>query len=413
MKRKLTDTKVKNAKPNTNGTPKKYTDGGGMYLLVSKTSKCWRYNYRFADKQKTLPMGVYPDVKLKQARLLHEDARERLSQGIDPMLYKKMQQTELEDQHKNSFEVVAREWFVKFSPKWSDTHKAKVERMLEYDSIPYIGKRPIHDIKPPEVLKVCERVAERGAIYSAHKVKQVCGQVFRYGVASGRVESDPTRDLAGALPPMPKTQSFATIKDPVAVGELLRSIHGYSGDYVTVCALKLLPLVFTRPGELRAAEWCEFDFDKAIWTIPAEKMKKRRIHHVPLSPQAIAILRDIEPLTGRWKYVFPSIRSKQRPMSENTLNAALRRLGYDKTMMTSHGFRAMASSLLNEMNYNPDAIEAQLSHVDTDDVRSAYNRSDYWQQRVKMMNEWSDYLDSLRDGTANVIPFQQANIVRG
>lgn len=376
MKRNLTNTAVKNSKPNTEGKPIKYTDGGGLYLLVNKTGKYWRYNYRYLKKQKTLAIGVYPEISLATAREIHQRARELIARGIDPAIYKKTQNEKRLESASNNFEAIANEWFIRFSKDWSETHKKKVISILKKDAFPYIGKRPITEIEPPEILQICNRVVSRGATYTAHKTKQICGQVFRYAVSTGRAVRDPTPDLKGALPSI-QTKHMAAITDPVKVGELLRSIHSYSGHQETCCALKLLPLVFTRPGELRHAEWAEINYEKAIWIIPKEKMKKRRELQVPLSKQAIVILKEIEQLTGKWRYIFPSLRSRKRPMSNNTINAAFRRMGFTKEEITAHGLRTTASSLLNERGYNPDAIEAQLSHADNNAVRAAYNRAQY------------------------------------
>ncbi len=396
MKRKLTNTAVKNAKPSPEGKAIKFTDGGGLYLLVNKTGKYWRYNYRYLKKQKTLALGVYPEITLASAREAHQKARELIAQNIDPAIYKKMQTEKRQIEASNSFEAIGNEWYLKFSEQWSKTHKERVLCILKRDVFPYIGKRPVSEVEPPEILHVCNRVVDRGAIYTAHKTKQICGQVFRYAVATGRATRDPTPDLKGALPPT-VTKHMAAITDPIKVGELMRAIYGYSGHYETCCALKLLPLVFTRPGELRKAEWAEINFEKAVWTIPAGEMKRKREHKIPLSKQVIEILQDIQKLTGKWKYIFPGIRSRKEPMSNNTFNAAFRRMGYSKDEITGHGLRTTASSLLNEKGYNPDAIEAQLSHVDSNEVRAAYNRAQYWDERVKMMQDWADYLDELRE----------------
>lgn len=404
MKRSLTDTACRNAKPTEDGKPKKYTDGGGLYLLVSSTGKYWRYNYRFNGKRKTLAIGLYPDISLKDARGLHEDARQLLAKGVDPSNHKRVEKITHAAREENTFEAVALEWYGRFSVNWSDTHKERVISRFRDDVFPWIGKRPIAEIDPPEILLLLRRIESRGALYTAHKVKQFCGQVFRYAVSTGRAVRDPTPDLKGALPPT-QSESFATITDPVQVGELMRAMHGYSGDFVTCCALKLLPLVFVRPGNLRAAEWSEFNLDAGVWEIPADKMKGRRPHRIPLAPQAVAILQDLYPLTGRWRYVFPGIRSKQRPMSENTVNAALRRLGYTTDDMTGHGFRHMASTLLHEMGFDSRVVETQLAHRDGNEVRGIYNRAEYWGDRVAMMQAWADYLDSLRMGAA-IIPIK-------
>ncbi|OQX04485.1 MAG: integrase [Thiothrix lacustris] len=407
MKRSLTDTACRNAKPTPEGKPQKHTDGGGLYLLVSATAKYWRYDYRFNTKRKTLAIGVYPDISLKDARCLHEDARQLLAKDIDPSTHKQVEKITHAARAGDSFETVALEWYGRFSVNWSETHKDRILSRFKDDVFPWIGKRSIGEITPPELLVLLRRIESRGATYTAHKVKQFCGQVFRYAVATGRAIRDPTPDLKGALPPT-KSKNFATIIDPPQVGELMRAIYGYSGDFVTCCALRLLPLVFVRPGNLRAAEWSEFDLVAGVWEIPAGKMKGRRIHRVPLSRQAVTILQDLYPLTGRWRYVFPSIRNpRDRCMSENTINASLRRMGYTSDDMTGHGFRSMASTLLHELGFDSRVIEVQLAHQDSNEVRGIYNRSEYWKERTALVQRWADYLDTLREG-AQVIPFKTA-----
>ena len=402
MQRKLTDVKIRNAKPKPDGKVNKLTDGGGLCLQVEKAGKYWRYNYRYIGKQKTLAIGTYPEVGLSLARERHIEARAMLANGVDPSAFKQAEKQKEVILDKNTFSAVSLEWVTKFSENWTVAYKNKVANYLEKDINPFIGSRPIAEIEPPEVLAVCERVSSRGALYTAHLVKQLCGQVFRYGVATGKCKRDTAADLKGALP-TPKTNNFPTITNPVQVGELLRAIDSYEGNFITRTALSLLPYLFCRPGELRHMEWPELDLDIGVWSVPEGKMKSRRLHRVPLSKQAIALILEIEPLTGSSKYVFHGLRSGSVPMSENTFNAALRKLGYSKDEMVSHGFRGMASSLLNEQGWNPDAIEAQLAHVQGDKVRAAYNRAQYWDERVKMMQHYSDYLDGLRSG-ADVIP---------
>ena len=307
----------------------------------------------------------------------------------------------LHDKHVNCFENVANEWFQKFSTTWTANHKAKIWKYLERDLFPEIGSVNIGEIEPPQVLAACEKVVERGSIYSAHKVKQTSGQVFRYGVATGKCARDPSADLRGALPPIKETH-YPTITKPLEVGALLRALADYDGNYITKQAINLLPYLMCRPGELRHMVWSEIDFDLKVWVVPAEKMKSRREHKVPLARQAIEILQKVQEFTGNGGYAFHGLRSDSRPLSENTFNAALRRLGYSKDEMVSHGFRGMASSLLNEQGWNPDAIEAQLAHQQGDKVRAAYNRAMYWDERVKMIQHYADYLDGLRIG-ADVI----------
>jgi integrase len=410
----LTDLEVKRA----NATEKaaKLADGSGMYLLVQPDSvkinekkkkiivpgaKYWRLDYRFAGKRKTLALGVYPDVSLSEARGQREAARKFLSNGVDPGDIKKAQKTANVALTENSFEIVAREWFLKHEPNWKENHSNKIIRRLEMDIFPWIGARPAGEILAPELLAMIRRIESRGALETAHRALANCGQIFRYAVATGRAQRNPAADLRGALPPA-KGGHFASITDPKAIGELLRDLDGYQGALVTRCALRLSPLVFLRPGELRKAEWAEIELDKAEWRIPAARMKMSALHIVPLSTQAVAILREIQPLTGAGKYLFPGARTDTRPMSENAVLAALRRMGYTTDEMTGHGFRSMASTLLNEQGFNRDAIERQLAHAERDGVRAAYNYAEYLPERKRMMQAWADYLGGLAKG-ADVI----------
>lgn len=398
---KLSAQEVKNAKPKSKQY--KLTDGGGMYLLVTKTGKYWRYDYRYLKKRKTLAIGVYPDVSLKKAREKHQDARKLLADGIDPGHLKKVTKAEKYLAAENSFGKLAWEWFAK--QKWTEGHARTVRGRLDNDVIPWIGDRPVNEITAQEVLVVCRRVESRGAIESAHRVKTICSQVFRYCVASGLIESDPCRDLRKALTPT-TPQNMPAITDPVKVGGLMRSIDGYEGHPITRAALQLAPLVFVRPGELRQAEWEEIDLKQAVWKIPSEKMKMKLPHLVPLSRQAINIIKEIKPLTGKGRYLFPSIRTTARPMSNNTVLAALRRMGYPKEEITGHGFRGMASTLLHELGWESKLIERQLAHSDKNTVRAAYNHAEYLIERTKMMQAWADYLDGLKAG-GEVINFKQ------
>ena len=398
----LTDTACKNAKPKPDGKPAKYADEKGMYLLVNQTGKYWRLDYRYANKRKTLAIGVYPTVTLKDAREKRDVARRLLAEDIDPGEHRKVTKASKVLQAENSFEAVAREWFTKFKPTWTDGHAERIIRRLERDIFPWLGSRPIADIEAPELLTNLQRIERRGAIETAHRAMQNTSQIFRYAIATGRAKYNPAADLTGALAPTIKT-SFPTITDPTKIAELLRAIDGYQGTLATQCALKLAPLVFVRPGELRQAEWGEVDLENALWVIPAARMKMREKHVVPLSRQAIAILSELKPLTGNGRYVFPGARSNGRPMSENTVNAALRRLGYDKDTMTGHGFRHMASTLLNEQGWNRDAIERQMAHAERNSIRATYNYAEYLPERNKMMQAWADYLDSLKAG-AKVTP---------
>lgn len=381
----------------------KLTDGGGMYLLVTKTGKYWRYDYRYSKKRKTLALGVYPEISLKEARAKHLEARKQLAEGIDPGYFRKLNKEQKIQASENSFGKFAWEWFSK--QNWTEGHARTVKGRIEKNIIPYIGDRPVNDITAKEVLIICRRVENRGAIETAHRVKTICSQIFRYCVASGLIESDPCRDLTKALiPATPK--HMATITDPIKVGGLMRSIDDYEGHEVTRSALKLAPLIFVRPGELRHAEWEEINFDSAIWKIPAEKMKMKQIHLVPLSSQTIEIIKDLKPLTGNGQYLFPSIRTSKRPMSDNAILSALRRMGYSKEEMTGHGFRGMASTLLHELGWESKLIERQLAHQDRNSVRAAYNHADYLPERIKMMQAWGDYLDGLKAG-GKVINFKK------
>jgi integrase len=423
----LTELQIKNIKPIKN--QQKFSDGGGLYLLVKPTSdnpkdpkkplgggKEWKLAYRFDGKQKTLALGVYPSVTLAQARTKRDNAKALLAADTDPsgIVTKKAKKTIIVEAQKveaiaeeGLFENVAIEWHTKHAPNWKKSHSDKIIGRLRADVFPWIGKRPMIEINPPELLSVIRRIEARGALETAHRVLANCGQIWRYGVATGRAERNQAADLRGALPPAQGTH-FASIIEPKDIGELLRKIDGYKGGLITRTALAIAPLVFVRPGELRHAEWCEIDLDKALWTIPAAKMKMKRAHLVPLSTQAIAILKDIQPLTGADKYVFCGAYNANRPMSENTINKALRTLGYDtKTQMTGHGFRSIASTLLNEQGYNRDAIEMQLAHSENDSVRAAYNRAQYLPERTAMMQAWSDYLFALKQG-AEVVTFKRA-----
>lgn len=401
---KLTAIAVKGAKAKEKAY--KLSDGSGLYLFIDKAGrKYWRYNFRYLGKHKTLSLGVYPETSLKKARKLHQEARQKIADEIDPTYQKKVEKAIKLEQANNSFQAIALEWLNKQRPTWAKTHADNVEGRLNNYVFPHIGARPIVDITAPDLLIMLREIENLGYNETAHRVRSVCGQVFRYAIVTGRAERDPSQDLKGALTAV-KASSFAAITDPKEIGGLLRAIYEYSGDIVTKSALKLAPLVFVRPGELRHAEWTEFSFESKEWLIPAEKMKMNTDHIIPLSKQAIAILLEIQKVTGKGKYVFPSIRSRSRPMSENTINGALRRMGYTKEEMTGHGFRAMASTLLNEQGFNEDWIEMQLAHKQRNKVRAAYNRAKYLPQRKTMMQQWADYLNSLQTG-ADIIPIGQ------
>ena len=396
----LTDTLIKNTKPKEK--PQKLSDGGGMFLLINPNGcRGWRFSFRFEGKQKQISFGVYPEVSLKEAREHRDKARKMLRDGINPSQAKKAQKESASGE--DTFETIAREWFEKFSVLWSPSHGERIIRRLERDIFPWIGKRPINDVKPLELLSVLRRIEARGAVETAHRASQNCGQVFRYAVATGRTERDPSGDLKGAIPPTKQTH-HASITDPREIGALLRAIDAYEGGLIVRCALRLAPLVFVRPGELRKAQWSEINWDKSEWVIPAERMKMREKHIVPLSRQAIEILREFQPLTGDGKYLFPSPRTSDRPMSDNAILSALRRMGYTGDQMTGHGFRSMASTLLNEQGWNRDAIERQLAHAERDSIRAAYNYAEHMPERRRMMQSWADYLGELRKGGV-VVPF--------
>ncbi|MFP5464138.1 MAG: tyrosine-type recombinase/integrase [Gammaproteobacteria bacterium] len=400
----LTDTAVRNAKPAT--TPHKLADGGGMYLLTKPTGgKLWRLDYRHGGKRKTLALGVYPDVSLADARQRRDEARRLLAQDIDPGEHRKLTR-DMQQRDADSFEAVALEWHARFAPTWTKEHAARILQRLTLNVFPWIGARPVGEITAPELLTVLRRIEARGRLETAHRAHQNCGAVFRYAVATGRAERDPSGDLRGALPPASK-RHHAAIVEPKAIAELLRALDGYTGSFVTACALRLAPLLFVRPGELRRAEWAEIDLDAAEWRIPAAKMKMRAPHVVPLSRQAVAILRELHPLTGRGRYVLTGARSTDRPMSENTVNAALRRLGYEKDVMTGHGFRSIASTTLHEQGWPSDIIERQLAHAERNKIKAAYNRAEHLPERRRMMQAWADYLDGLKQD-ADVVPLLRA-----
>ena len=396
----LNDTAIRNKK--AGAKPIKFFDEGGLFLLVTPNGgKWWRFKYRYQGKEKLLSLGTYPDTPLLAARQKRDQARKLLATGVDPSAQRKAEKAE--HNHENTFEGVTREWLAKFAPKWTKAQPDRILRRLELDVFPTIGNRPIGQITAPELLTALRRIEARGVVETAHRAMQSCGQVFRYAIATGRAERNPAADLRGALSPN-VVKHHASITDTRQVGQLLRDISAYEGSFITRCALRFAPLVFVRPGEMRQAEWAEFDFDKHEWRIPAARMKMGEPHIVPLSKQAIGILRELQPLTGAGRYLFPGARSITRPMSENTVNAALRRLGYDKDTMTGHGFRSMASTILNEQGtWNRDAIERQLAHGERDSVRAAYNYAEHLPERRRMMQAWADYLDKLQAG-ADVIP---------
>lgn len=393
----LSDTAIRKIKPT--GKSFKVADERGLHLLVTPSGgKLWRLKYRFEGKEKLISFGAYPDVPLVRAREKRDEARRILADGIDPSEHRKAHQAMRAEVNGNTFEAIAREWYSKQLRSWSPRQAVKVSGLFEKNLYPWLGKRPITEIKAIELLATLRRMEDRGAVETARQALQCCGQVFRYAIATGRAERDITPDLKGALSKS-KPKHYAAITDPVKVGGLLRAIDGYSGTLAVKCALKLGVLSFVRPGELRKAEWAEIDFDRAEWNIPAERMKMDEPHLVPLCRQALEVLRELQPLTGHGRFVFPGERSHQRPMSENSVNAALRRMGYPQDEMTGHGFRAMARTLIDEvLGIRPDFIEHQLAHAVKDPNGRAYNRTAHLVERRKMMQKWADYLEKLKAG---------------
>jgi integrase len=407
----LTDTAIRKAAPSEK--VRRLADERGLYLeLAPSGGKWWRWKYRYAGKEKRLSLGTYPDVTLKAAREARDNARTQLASGIDPGVARKAVKAARDDAPADSFEVVAREWLgTVHGAKVSEGHAERTRIRLEQDVFPWLGTHRLGEVKAPDLLACLRRVEARGAIETAHRIKQACGQVFRYGIATGRCERDPTPDLRDALVPI-QARHHAAIIEPKRVGELLRAMADYRGLPVTRAALQLAALVFQRPGEIRKAEWAEIDLDAGLWTIPSERMKRTvqgkvsgAAHVVPLATQARAVLRELHPLTGHGQYVFPSLRTGERPMSDNAILSALRRMGFPKDEMTGHGFRAMARTMLAErLGVDEAVIEAQLAHAVRDSLGRAYNRTEFIEQRRAMMQTWADYLDKLRDG-AEVLPF--------
>ncbi len=417
MERKLTNTSVNNAKPNSDGKPNKLSDGGGLFLLVKKTKqgvgKYWRYSYRFEGKQMALALGVFPDVGLADARRKHEQARRWLADGINPKEARDNEAREAKKQKDSTFETIAKEWMEYSEPDWSDSHIKTVNRLLSRDINPWMGNRPINEIEPPEVLRVLRRMEKRVGD-STRKAKQIIGQVFRHGVAEGYCDRDPTADLKGVIKKRP-VEHYPAITEPVKLGELLRAIERSGGEYQTVQALKLSTMLMLRPQNIRFVEWSEVDFEAALLSIPASKIKlTQKLKNanrpvdgevVPLPKQAIDILKDIKLLTGHLTYVFHTTRSKSGAMSENRINNALKRMGF-AGVMTAHGFRATARTLLTEMGYRREVLEKALFHKEPNQVVAAYDRAEYLEERREMMQAWADYLDALREGAA-VVPIHK------
>ncbi len=392
----LTMVEIRNTKP----ADKAYRlfDERGLYLEVAPSGgKWWRLKYRFNGKEKRLSLGVFPEIALKDARDRRDAIRKILADGIDPGEHRKVMKTASTERAANSFEIIAREWFAKNVLKWNKSHGSRIIRRLERDIFPWLGGKPIAEITPPQLLSVINRIEARGALETAHRAMSNCGQVFRYAVAIGCVERDPTQDLRGALSSF-KGKHFAAETDPKRFGQLLKTIEGYEGTLIVRCAIRLAPLVFVRPGELRKAEWADINFEEAEWRYTVTKTNMP--HIVPLSKQALAILQEIHPLTGKGRYIFPSPRSNHRPMSDNAILAAMRRMGISKEDASGHGFRASARTILDEvLGVRPDFIEHQLAHAVRDPNGRAYNRTAHLPERKKMMQKWADYLDELTKGT--------------
>ena len=425
-KRLLTDSKIKATKPKQDGKPQNITDGGGLYLHIIQSGKFWRYNYRVDGRMKTLSIGSYSEISLKMARERHEEARALLARGIDPSIYKRELKAASSTADSNSFEVIAREWFIKHLANKSPTHIKRTTSYLERDVFPYIGNRPIHDIKPRDLITVTERIQKRITHNTHLRVLGTIGQIFRYAIATGRAGDavDPTPSLKGLFKPGEESRKMPAITDPAEVGRLLRAMDHYPGQFYSICALKLSSLVMLRPGELIEAEWAEVDLEAATWSIEVRRMKApthikqannpKNRHIIPLSHQAVAILEELKPLSGDKKYIFQGMpHNKDNPMNRATVNMALRRMGF-KGQMTAHGFRGMASSLLNSMYVNglkrwdDSLVEQQLSHKEKNATKAAYDRTDcpvYVDVRREMLQVWADYLDQLKAG-GQVIPFK-------
>ena len=401
----LTDKAIRALKPQDK--PYKASDGAGLYLLVQSTgARLWRLKYRFAGKEKLAALGVYPEVSLADARSRRDELRRLLASGVDPSSHRRAKKAAQVNAAANSFEVIAAEWFEKKSPGWVPKHSTKIIERLRRDVYPFLGSRPIAEITAPDVLAVLRLIEERGAIETAYRALGDISSIFRYAIATARATSNPCRDLRGALKPK-STRHLAAITDPRAIPNLLIAIDGYKGGHIARCALRLAPLLFVRPGELRSARWEDIDLDAAEWRFIASKTKQP--HIVPLATQAVAIFRELKPLTGHREFAFPSTRSPQRPMSENTINAALRSLGIESDVMCGHGFRAMARTVLEEhLKFAPHLIEAQLAHAVRDANGRAYNRTTHLEERRRMMQQWADYLSALKNPKVIAMPMKSS-----
>jgi len=389
---------VKQAKPKEKTYILK--DDHGLYLEVSPSGgRWWRLRYWLQGKENRISLGTYPVVGLAEAREKCLEAKRLIAVGQDPSQSRKQEKIAKQVEESSTFRSVARDWLSRQKSSWSPGHAETVIQRLENNIFPHLGDVPVRSITAPRMLEVLRYIESRGALEVARRVRGICSQVFRYAIACGLSEQDPAAPLVGALKPPPK-KHYASITDPKEVGRLLRAIDKYQGSQIVYCAFKLSPLLFVRPGELRQAEWKEFDLEAAEWRIPKEKMKMRNPHIVPLSRQALKIIESLRTLTGHGQYLFPAMTTSKRPMSDNTINMALRRIGYSKEEMTAHGFRSMASTLLNEHGWNPDAIERQLAHSERNNVRAAYNYAEYLPERRKMMQAWADYIEKLKEEAA-------------
>ena len=390
----LTDTAIRAIKPTSKTA--KFFDGGGLYLEVAPSGgKWWRLKYRFQGKEKRISLGTYPTIGLKEARERREDTKKILANGIDPSAQRQAIKVSTTSIDKDSFEVVTREWFDKHVVNLAPSYSKKVRSLFERQIFPVLGAKPIAEVEPTDVLNAARHVEQTGAIETAHRLIQICGQVFRYAIATGRTKYDVSTGLHAALPKV-NVKHMATLTDKKRIGQLLRAIDAYGGFFPVRCALRLAPLLFVRPGELQKAEWAEFDLPVAEWRLPASKMKMRQRHIVPLSSQALSILAELQPYTGNGQFLFPSIRTTTKPIALESMLVAIRSMGFTQDEMTMHGFRGMASTLLNEMGYNRDWIERQLAHGERDHVRAAYNYAEHLPERRRMMQEWADYLDELK-----------------
>lgn len=400
----LTDMQVQKAKPSDKEY--KLSDGGGLHLLVTPTGgKLWRLQYRFANKQKGVAFGSYPEISLSKARQCRDDARKFLANGVDPSSVKKEVAEKKQLESLNTFEAVTRKWYETHRSRWSEGHAKHILSRFENDIFPVVGNKPIAEVRRKDLATILEAVSKR-ALETAHRMKIAINQMLNYAVANELIRINPLGDTKGLLPKI-QHKHMAAPTDPKEVAPLLRAIDGFTGSFVVKCAMQLAPMLFCRPGELRHAEWSEFDFETTEWNIPAEKMKMRQAHLVPLSKQAVVIFKELQLLTGHSKYVFPCQRTPQRCMSDGAINAGLRRLGFEKSEITAHGFRAMARTILDEvLGCRPDIIEHQLAHAVRDPLGRAYNRTSHLVERKRMMQLWADYLDGLKVGT-KVIPFKR------